>query len=947
MLGKKPNKVYDPFLKVGLGYTNHVRLKKAVVVQSKMYDVDLIHNNKLVIHITDSEETLADTEEKLSAKQTYFSISSTSDNGSMSKDVPLKSPEQQKHELLKVELEKSASDSRDIQANLLKRIKILENDFQRSQAQSIDFELKLQQQKEKMDCDVSWKAKLSTLHDENMLLNIKLSLLLKNEKILNLNFKSFLTQSKQHGLNIKMKLMKCLKMSLKRHAYGDVHAQNQDLLMTISELKGKLKMIDKGKHVNTKFDKFETLGQILCETPFNKNLEIKAKNVSNTKVIQLVLWIVDSGCSKHMTGNLQLLRNFIEKFMGTVCYGNDHFFAITSCRDDVQGNLTICHVYYVEVLGHNLFSVGQFCDEDLEVSFRSNTCYVWNLEGDDLLTGSRDSNLYTIFISKMAASSLVCLMSRATSTKSWLWHRRLSHLNFGTINQLTSHDLVDGLPKFKYHKNHLCLACEQGKSKKASLPPKLVPSTESKLKLLHMDLYGPMRVASINGKKYILVIVDDYSRYTWVYFLRTKDEAPDMIIDFVNQLGIVHKTLISRTPQQNGVVERRNRTLVEAAQTMLIFSKAPEFQWAEAIATACFTQNRSIIHTQHNKTPYELIHGRKPNVQYFHVFGSLCYPTNDHDDLGKIKPKADISIFVGYSESSRGFRIYNRRTKKIMETIHVKFDELTAMASECNNLEPRMNCTFNDSSKDSQSVPSTSDLDNLFGPMYEEYYPTSSHEVSDNSAANTLDNDRTSSLLSIVVDQDDAPQILSSSKDQVVTKPNSPVLNEVADEFVQEDVAYFDGHIWTKNHPLEQVIGDPSKPVMTRKRLQTDAEVCMYALTVSTIEPKNIKEAMLDHSWIESMQDELNQFKRLDVWELVECPVGRNIIKVKWIWKNKTDAENTVIRNKSRLVAKGYGQEEGIDFEESFAPVARLEAVRIFVAYALSSSSHRTFSFFN
>ncbi|GJT46537.1 gag-pol polyprotein [Tanacetum coccineum] len=389
-----------------------------------------------------------------------------------------------------------------------------------------------------------------------------------------------------------------------------------------------------------------------------------------------------------------------------------------------------------------------------------------------------------------------------------------------------------------------------------------------------------------------------------------KDETPDMIIDFVNQvqrnlkasiltirtdngtelknemlkvfyakLGIVHKTSIARMPQQNGVVERRNRTLVEATQTMLIFSKAPEFLWVKAIATDCFTQNRSIVDTRHNKTPYELIR----------------------------------------------------------------------------------------------------DLDNLFGPMYGEYYPTSSQEVSDNSAANTLDNDHTSSSSSIVVDQDDAPQIVSSSEEQVVTEPNSLVLNEVADEFVQEDVADFDGNTfhnapqtpefdvaessstyqdpsnmhqfhqqhrsidrWTKNHPLEQVIGDPSKPVMTRKRLQTDAEVCMYALTVSTIEPKNIKEAMLDHSWIESMQDELNQFKRLDVWELVECPVGRNIIKVKWIWKNKTDAENTVIRNKSRLVAKGYGQEEGIDFEESFAPVARLEAVRIFVAYA----AHKNFPIF-
>ncbi|GKB87805.1 gag-pol polyprotein [Tanacetum coccineum] len=279
-----------------------------------------------------------------------------------------------------------------------------------------------------------------------------------------------------------------------------------------------------------------------------------------------------------------------------------------------------------------------------------------------------------------------------------------------------------------------------------------------------------------------------------------------------------------------------------------------------------------------------------------------------------------------------------------METIHVKFDELMAMASECNNLEPGMNCTnFTNSSEDSQSIPLKSDLDNLFGPLYEEYYETSSQEVSDDSDANTTDNDHTFSSSSIIVDQDDAPPVVSSSDEQVSTAPNFPVINEVAYEFVQEDVADFTGNVfhnapqtpkfkvaessstyqdpsnmrqfhqqhrstnrWTKNPSIEQVIGDPSKPVMTGKRLQTDAVVCMYALIVSTIEPKNIKEAMLDHCWIESMQDELNRFKRLDVWELVECPISRNIIAVKWIWKNKTDAENTVIQNKSRLVAKGY-----------------------------------------
>ncbi|GJW57072.1 integrase, catalytic region, zinc finger, CCHC-type containing protein [Tanacetum coccineum] len=281
----------------------------------------------------------------------------------------------------------------------------------------------------------------------------------------------------------------------------------------------------------------------------NKKTYVTSKNVVSNKkivtdmdvenalkakdVVQIVLWIVDIGFSKHMTGDQSLLENFVEKFMGTVRFRNDYFAAITGYGDYVQGNITVCYVYYVEGLGHNLFSVGQFYDGDLKVVFCSNTCYVQNLEGDDLLTGAHESNLYTISIFDMAASSPVCLMSKATSGKSWLWYRRLSHLNFGTINDLTKHNLVDGLPKFKYGKDHLCFAYERGKSKKASHPPTLVPSNHSKLEVLHMDLCRPMRVASINEKRYIRVIVDDYSRFTWVYFLHTKDETPEIIKNFI------------------------------------------------------------------------------------------------------------------------------------------------------------------------------------------------------------------------------------------------------------------------------------------------------------------------------------------------------------------------------------------------------------------------------
>nr|GEW14070.1 hypothetical protein [Tanacetum cinerariifolium] len=407
-------------------------------------------------------------------------------------------------------------------------------------------------------------------------------------------------------------------------------------------------------------------------------------------------------------------------------------------------------------------------------------------DGDDLLTGGRKSNLDTIYVSDMAASLPVCLMSKATSTKSWLWHHRLSHLNFGTINDLTRIDLVIVLPKLKYKKDHLCSACERGKSKKASHPPKLVPSDNSKLELLLMDLCRLMRVASINGKKYILVIVDDYSRYTWVYFLHSKDETPEIIKKLIAQAQLNYKAKIF-----NGVVERRNRTLVEVARIMLIFSRLLGFLWAEAVATACFTQNRSIIYTRYNKTPYELLRDRNPNVEYFHVFGSLCYPTNDCDDLGKMKPKADIGVFIGYSKTSRGFRIYNRRTKKIMETIHVKFDELMAMAFEHDCLEPELQ-RFNyiNSSAEPISTPSKEDLDNLFGPMFEEYFGKKSSDTPINSAAQLtqLHEDLPSASL-INIEEHEAPPIETTSDEQT-----SLISLTKADELHQEDSADFDGN---------------------------------------------------------------------------------------------------------------------------------------------------------
>nr|GEX53269.1 hypothetical protein [Tanacetum cinerariifolium] len=245
-------------------------------------------------------------------------------------------------------------------------------------------------------------------------------------------------------------------------------------------------------------------------------------------------------------------------------------------------------------------------------------------------------------------------VSMASKTKSWIRHRSLSHLNFGAINHLARQGLVRGLPKLKFEKDNLCFACAMGKSNQTSYKPKSEDTNQEKLYLLHMDLCGSMRVKSVNGKKYILFIFDDYSRFTWVKCLRSKDEALDFIIKFLkmNQVGISHEISVAHSPQQNGVVERRNRTLIEAAHTMLIYARAPLFLWAESVATTCFTQNCSIIRLRHGKTSYELLHDKLPDLSYFYVFGALFYPTNDSENLGMLQPKADIGLVPNPTSST-------------------------------------------------------------------------------------------------------------------------------------------------------------------------------------------------------------------------------------------------------------------------------------------------------
>ncbi|GJY74389.1 retrovirus-related pol polyprotein from transposon TNT 1-94 [Tanacetum coccineum] len=550
---------------------------------------------------------------------------------------------------------------------------------------------------------------------------------------------------------------------------------------------------------------------------------VDSSSSSKHTVVQIVLWYLDSGCSKHMTGDRSRLRSFMKKFIGTVRFGNYHFGAIMGYGDYVIGDSVISRLYYVEGLGHNLFSVGQFCDSELEVAFRKHTCYVRDTDGVELFKGSRGSNLYTISVEDMMKSSLICLLSKASKNKSWLWHRRLNHLNFSTINDLARKDLVRGLPRLKFEKDHLCSACHLGKSKKHTHKPKPKNTNLEVLNTFHMDLCGPMRVQTINGEKYILVIVDDYSR----------------------------------------------------------------------------------------------------------VFGALCYPINDNEDLGKLQPTADIGIFT------EQMALAQLRTGPAPSFLMPRLISLGLVLNSV-PVAPYV-------------PPTNKELEILFQPMFDEYMepprverpvsPALAVQVPVNSAdipsSTTIDQDApspshlpsSSTLQSPCLHQGVAAESTLMEDNPFAPVVNNLFINVFAPEPSSEASSIGDlslaespyvsqtlHHLRkrSKDHPLDNTMGNPSRPVSTRKQLEIDALWCLYNSVLSKVEPKNFKFAITEDCWFQAMQDEIHEFDRLQYGD--------------------------VLKNKARLVAKGYRQEEGIDFEESFALVALIEAIRIFIANAASKN---------
>ncbi|KAJ9558020.1 hypothetical protein OSB04_012634 [Centaurea solstitialis] len=579
--------------------------------------------------------------------------------------------------------------------------------------------------------------------------------------------------------------------------------------------------------------------RVISEISSGKERATKGKEKIKPRVST---WVVDSGCSRHMTGTLELLSSYIKQEGSYVAFGGNQKGRIKGYGMIVKGELRM-----------NLISVSQLCDNRLDVLFKIKYCIMYKADTlIEVMRASRRGDLYLMCFDTLETKEEICLM-------------------------------------------------------------------------LHVDLCGPIAVQSFGGRKYILVLVDEFSRFTWVEFMKKKSQVPSLLINLLKRLqvlhdsqvrvlrsdngtefknaiveeylalvGITHNFSAPRTPQQNGVVERKNRTLVEAARTMLNASGLSLIFWAEAVSAACYTQNRSLI------------------------------VLNDREPIGKFNPKGDDAIFLGYSWDSVAYRVYVPRSRIVVVSTNVRFDDNFQVTQDKFKEELKIQADK------SPNATITEDLLQLFHEWYEDDPDPNRISVSP-SASNTPPSIPEVSPTQVVItyeqpSQEDCPVISDPT-------PSPHSLEEITSSVHPPYTRR-----WTKYHPLSQVIGNISEGVKTR----ATANYCLFSCFVSQTEPKKVSDALVAPFWVEAMQDELTQFDRNKVWTLVPPPNGKMANGTKWVFRNKKDEQGVVVRNKARLVAQGYCQEERIDYEETFAPIARLETIRIFLAFA----AHRGFKVF-
>ncbi|GJS74954.1 putative ribonuclease H-like domain-containing protein [Tanacetum coccineum] len=692
--------------------------------------------------------------------------------------------------------------------------------------------------------------------------------------------------------------------------------------------------------------------------------------------------IIDSGCSGSMTGDKDKLSDFKEFKGGYVAFGNDSKGGRISGKGTIKTScLDFEKVSYVEELKFNLLSVSQICDKKHNVLFTDKECLIlspkFKFVDEDLviLRAPRKNDVYSLDLKNIIPSGgITCLVAKATEDEAVLWHRRLGHVNFKNINKLVKGNLVRGLPSKTFKLDHSCLACRKGKQHRASCKKIEERTVREPLELLHMDLFGPVSVESVNRKKYCLVVTDDCSKFSWVFFLAYKDETYDMLHDlivglenklrhkvktircdhgteFKNQLmnefcakkGIKREYSIARTPQQNGVAERKNRTLIEAARTMLADSLLPIQFWAEAVNTACYVLNRVLVTKPQMKTPYEILMGRSPNISFMRPFGCSLTILNTLDHLGKFDGKSEEGYLLGYSTNSKGFRVYNRVTRKVQDCLHVNFLENQENQKgkgpdwmfDLELLTPSMNYipvrkeNYADSKEQGISCDDDEDLDVqqfiVHGPnIHAAQNKPSEERTADKEVPLSSEEQVLHDELVSLMHQESLAKLHNDAQRNAFEEEKKRIALDKGKECVDSTFTLSTANTppqSTGNTPTDSDDDIPKDGVFSTNSF--DAE-----------EGGKVSQALADESWVEAMQEELLQFKLQEVWVLCDLPEGKRVIGTKWVFRNKRDERGTIIKNKARLVAQGYRQEEGVDYDEVFAPVARIEAIRLFLAFA-------------
>nr|GEU85497.1 hypothetical protein [Tanacetum cinerariifolium] len=614
----------------------------------------------------------------------------------------------------------------------------------------------------------------------------------------------------------------------------------------------------------------------------------------------------DSGCSRHMKGNISYL---------------------TDLRSMIEGMLP---------LGEELKVM---CDKKNSVLFTDTECFVLSTdfkladESQVLLKIPRKNNMYSFDMKNIVPQKdLTCLLVKATNEESMLWHRRLGHINFKNINKLVKDNLVIGLPSKCFENDQTYVACLKGKQHKVSFNSKLKNSIFQPLFMLLIDLFGPTSMSSIMHKKYCLVITNDFSKFTWVFFLATKDETSRILNCFIAETENLVEKKVNIIRCDNGT-KFSYRVINELCKEKGI---KREHSVGKAVNTACYVQNRVLVVKPHFKTPYELFKGRSHALSFLRPFGCHVTILNTLDQLGKFDGKSDEGIFVVYFTTSKAFRVYNIRTRKVEENLHITFLENKPMIAgggpewlfDIDALSKLMNYA---------PVPTDTNSNDFAGKGASFDVGQSSMETRPSQNYILMPLWKDNSLFDSSLQASDGhnknkhgpyqASEMNTATPTYASYPNDPFMPDLEDAKIFDDdrdegtdadynnletvisVSLIFSTRIHKDHPKEQIIGEVNSAVQTRK--------------------------MAKQNEVEAMHEELLQFKLLNVWTLVDLPHGKRAIRTKWVYKNKRDQRGIVVRNKARLVAPSHRQEEGIDYDEVFAPVARIKAIRLFMAYAL------------